>query len=140
MSQPQIIIRWASMNKKSLFLIIFLSLVPMIFLPGCGKKGKLLKFSNQYQLYPQHWQKYLVFVKEGEPEYVVYDSDKYKERWVYICQNKVYNFQALPRDGKKDDDEERFKITSESLKNSNLEKKLSAKDKGRINNCIEKKS
>ncbi|OGW14798.1 MAG: hypothetical protein A3G93_16660 [Nitrospinae bacterium RIFCSPLOWO2_12_FULL_45_22] len=129
------------MNKKKFFPFILLLalLLPGLFLLNCSKKGKLLKFSAQYQLYPQHWQKYRLFIEEGEPDYVVYASDRYQERWVYICLNKIYNFQELPGDKKNDEEEQRFKIASEALKGSELEKKLSAKDRERLKNCIEKK-
>jgi hypothetical protein len=126
------------MNKKYFFAIILLSFLPVILLANCSKKGKLLKFSSQYQLYPQHWQKYTVFLTEGKPEYVVYGSGAYEERWIYICHNKLFNFDALTEDKKKDVEEQRFTITSESLKGSELEKKLSDSDRNRLNSCIEK--
>jgi hypothetical protein len=109
-----------------------------VILAPCSQKGKLLKFSTQYDLYPKHWQKYIVFLKEGKPEYVVYKSDGYQERWIYLCQNKIFNFQLLPRDKTLDEEEDRFRITSEPLKGTDLEKKLPEKDRKYLMECIDK--
>jgi len=127
------------MNERRHLAFLLWVTLSLVLFTGCSKKGKLLHFNSQYRLYPPHWQKYIVFLQEGRPEYVVYDSAGYQERWIYLCQNKIYNFRLLPKEERRDAEEERYRITSEPLLGSDLEDKLSEKDRRYMQECLKRR-
>lgn len=104
----------------------------LFLLGGCSpRKGSLIHFDSLYSPYPQHMEKFKIYLEEGRPDYVVFKSEGYQERWIYLCENKVYNFQPNSHGG----EEREFEVTSQPLGGSKLEEKLSRKDRRRLQDC-----
>lgn len=104
----------------------------LFLLGGCSpRKGRLIHFDTLYSPYPQHMEKFKIYLEEGKPDYVVFKSEGYPERWVYLCENEVYNFQSNSHGG----GERELEVTSQPLGGSKLVEKLSRKDRRRLQDC-----
>ncbi|MBI2876637.1 MAG: hypothetical protein HYY20_07125 [Candidatus Tectomicrobia bacterium] len=108
----------------------------LLLFGGCSpKKGVLLHFDSFYSPYPQEIEKFRVYLEEGRPDYVIFQSEKYEERWVYLCAGKIYSFQNNSAKG----GEEVLQITTQPLNGSKIEAQLSKKDRQRVQDCKAKR-
>ena len=72
------------------------------------------------------------FLVKGKSDYILLDDDGYPFRLVYLCENRVYNFNEEP--------EKNFILTSfQPILDTPIEQKLSGDDRRRIWACLERK-
>lgn len=121
-----IVLRHRVSNREKVLLWLGL----LFLLGGCSpRKDALINFNSLYSPYPQQLEKFKIYLEEGRPDYVIFKSEGYPERWIYLCENKVYNFQPNSHGGGE------LEVASQPLGGSKLEKKLSRKDRQRLQDC-----
>jgi len=115
-------------------LVVFLFLSP----GGCfSKKGKLIPFDSlsSYYPYPQDLERFRLYLQVGQPDYVIFLDEGYKEQWVYVCKDIIYNFEPISTEGKHP-----MRITSQALTGTKVEAKLSEEDREQLVKCKDEKS